>query len=106
MRHFLEGKKMVMKCVALLGVVFILCGSFGCASRTKIGLGPMQVAAQTQAFTEVQTPAFDFSPSRIGFTLGHIRWFVESKFGPCEEVISVQSSTGNAERVFEDVPAL
>jgi hypothetical protein len=92
--------------MTLLGVILILFGSFGCASRTKIGLGPVQVAAQTEAFKEIQTPAFDFSLSRVGFTLGHIRWFVESKVGPCEEVISVQSSTGNADQVFEDVPAL
>jgi hypothetical protein len=89
-----------------LGLILVVVSNLGCASRTKIGLGPVQVAAQTEAFKEIQTPAFDFSLSRIGFTLGHIRWFVESKIGPCEEVISVQSSTGNADQVFEDVPAL
>ncbi len=97
---------MVMKCMAVLGLVFILCGSFGCASRTKIGLGPVQVAAQTQAFRALQTPAFDLSLSRIGFTLGHVRCLLESRFRTCDKVISIQSSTGDTVQVFDNVPAL
>lgn len=95
-------------CVAvLLCLVFVVSTMTGCASRTKIGFGPLGAAAEIQVFDSLQTPDFDFSINRVGFTLGYVKLLAESKIGlVCPEVIGVQSSTGNTDRVFRNVPAL
>ncbi len=90
----------------LVGLIFVVGTMTGCASRTMLVAGPVQVAGQVQAFDSFQTPSFDFGLKRIGFVLGHVGVSVESSFGPCPEVIGISSSTGKTEKVLNDVPSL
>lgn len=94
---------MKKQCVTLLGLVFIVGSVVGCASRTKMIMGPVQVAGEVQVFDEPQTASFDFSLDKVGFTVGQFGCFVESSVAPCEKVISIESSTGNPVKVFADV---
>lgn len=89
-------------CVALLGLALVV----GCASRTRIVAGPVQVAGEVQVFKTPQAASFELGLQRIGFTVGHLGGAVESHFGPCEKVIAIQHSTGDPTQVFVDVPPL
>lgn len=91
---------------SLFGLVLVAMLSFGCASRTKVGVGPVMVAGQVQMFEESQGFAFDLGLKKVGVTLGYIECSIESEFGPCPEVINMSHSTGETKQVLKDVPAL
>lgn len=97
---------MKKQCMILSGLVLVTGLMVGCASRTKMVFGPVQVAGEVQVFDESQATSFDLNLNRIGFTIGRFGCVLESRFEPCEKVIGVESSTGNPTKVFNDVPAL
>lgn len=97
---------MKKQCVTLLGLVFVIGLMVGCASRTKIITGPLQVAGEVRVFDAPQAASFDFSIDKIGFTIGHLGWNVESMLGPCTKVLSIESSTGDPSKVFIDIPSV
>lgn len=97
---------MKKQCVTLCGCVLATMLIVGCASRTKIVAGPVQVAGEVQVFDTPQTASFDLSWNKVGFTVGRFGCEIESFVGPCEKVIGIESSTGNPVKVFADVPDL
>lgn len=97
---------MKKQCVVMTGLVLVLGSLVGCASRTGMTLGPVQVSAQVQVFDTPQAASFDLSLNKIGFTIGMFGWEIESLLGPCEKVIGINHSTGDPGKVFADVPAL
>lgn len=88
--------------VMLFGMLFVLVSVVGCASRTKVIAGPIQVGGHVQLFEESQAASFELSLDKIGFTIGHFGCGVESSFGPCAKVIGLEHSTGDPAKVFED----
>lgn len=90
-------------CVSLLGLVLLV---GGCASATRVNVGPVQVAGQVQVFETSQAASFDLNPNRIGFTVGRFGCSVQSRIGSCSKVVGFSHSTGDSAKVFVDVPAL
>jgi len=88
----------------LLGLVLAVGSIVGCASRTKIVAGPVQVSGQVEIFDEPQEPSFEFTLDKIGFTLGWFGWEIDSFVGKCVKVLSLKSSTGDPAKVFDEVP--
>jgi len=95
------------KFLGALGVTVILGSLFmffcsGCASRTRVTLGPAQVGGHVQLHTESQGLDFTLAPGKIGFTVGCFEAAVEGKVGPCEKIIGLEHSTGDPAKVFGD----
>ncbi len=97
---------MKKQCVSLLGLVLVVGLVVGCASRSKVIVGPLQVAGEVQLFDAPQAPSFDLSVDKLEFTIGSFGLKVESMLGPCTKVISVESSTGDPNKVFNDVSSI
>ncbi len=92
--------------VILVGI-FTLVGSLvGCASRTRVDLGVMQVAGQVQAYDSWQPLSFELSLDKISATGGYTGFMIESNFGECEESVGIFHSTGTTDKVFSDVSGL
>ncbi len=90
------------QCVMLVGLVLAIGSMVGCASRTGVTLGPVQVAGQVQVFETPQAASFELSLNRVGFTIGQFGCEIESFVGPCEKVISLEHSTGDSDKVLGD----
>lgn len=89
--------------VCSLSVGFIALFFFsGCASRTKMTLGPLQIGGQVQVFEESHDFEIILTPNKIGFTLGCFEASIDSSIGPCEKIIGLEHSTGDPEKVFKN----
>lgn len=97
---------MKKQCVLLVGLILVAGLSTGCLSRSRVTLGPISVAGESQIFAEPQEFSFDLSLNKIGFTVGQFSWSLESDFGTCEQVIGFDHATGNTSKVNEYVPSL
>ncbi len=91
--------------VGLLGLVLMV-GSVGCASRTGVTVGPVQVAGDVQAYESWQPLSFEIGLSKVSITGGFTGFSVESKIGPCDKIIGIVHATGDTAKVMAAVPSL
>lgn len=88
--------------VALFGLVLVVGSMIGCTSRTKVTVGPVQIAGKVQIYRIPHTASFDLSLNKIGFTIGQFGCGVESSFGPFDKVIGIEHSI----KAFADTSVL
>jgi len=83
-------------------VLFLICCSVlavtGCASRTKLTLGPAQIGGEVSAH---KAGAFSFTATknRFGFDLAVVGAYLDYGWTKCPKAINFESSTGDPDVV-------
>jgi hypothetical protein len=89
-----------------VGLVLILGLTVGCASRTRIDLGPVRAAGEVQVFESFRPFSFDLGFQKIGLVVGYLGCEIESSINSSNRVIDFKHSTGDSGKVFNNVPSL
>lgn len=88
--------------VGLVVGFFALSFLSGCATRTKMIAGPLQVTGQARVFDSPQGVDLTITSNGISVTVGYIEATVGCSVGPCEKIIGLELSTGDTDTVLKD----